>query len=63
MIFAGSVHIEAGRLSIELPRLGTIDWPAAALALIAVFRLKLGMAVVRAGSAGLGMALRVLGFA
>ena len=54
------VHFEAGPLSLELPVRGSIDWAAAALsalALIAVFRLKLGMATVLGGSAALGLAL------
>ena len=57
-------RIEAGPLSLELPVLGSIDWAAAALsalALIAVFRLKLGMATVLGGSALLGLALYALG--
>lgn len=60
VIFRDVVRIEAGPLSIELPRLDTIDWVAsalAALALVAVFRLKLGMATVLGGSAALGAAL------
>ena len=59
-------RIEAGPLSIELPKLGSIDWAAAALsalALVAVFRLKLGMAVVLGGAALLGVALHVAGVA
>ena len=57
-------RIEAGPLSLELPILGSVDWAAAALsalALIAVFRLKLGMATVLGGSAILGFALYALG--
>ncbi|MDQ1901913.1 chromate efflux transporter [Paracoccus sp. WLY502] len=53
-------RIEAGPLSLELPVLPSIDWIAAALsvlALIAVFRLKLGMATVLTGAAGLGLVL------
>ncbi len=60
VVFASVVRIDAGPLSIELPRLATIDWLAftlAALALIAVFRLKLGMTTVLAGAAALGIAL------
>ncbi|WP_238365507.1 chromate efflux transporter [Mesobacterium pallidum] len=60
------LRIEAGPLSIELPRLASIDWAAAALsalALVAVFRLKLGMAVVLGGAALLGVALHLAGAA
>jgi chromate transporter len=57
-------RIEAGPLSLELPVLGSIDWAAAvlsALALIAVFRLKLGMATVLGGAAAIGLALHLAG--
>lgn len=57
-------RIEAGPLSLELPVLGSIDWAAAALsalALFAVFRLKLGMTVALGGSALLGLLLYGLG--
>lgn len=57
-------RIEAGPLSIELPVLGSIDWTAAALsalALVAVFRLKLGMTTVLGGAAVLGVALHAAG--
>ena len=57
-------RIEAGPLSIELPVLGSIDWIAAALsalALVAVFRLKLGMTTVLAGAAALGIVLYAAG--
>lgn len=57
-------RIEAGPLSLELPVLGSIDATAAALsalALIAVFRLKLGMTTVLAGAAGLGVLLHAVG--
>jgi chromate transporter len=53
-------RVEAGPLSFELPVLGSIDWAAAALsafALVAVFRLKLGMTSVLAASAFLGLVL------
>ena len=59
-------RIEAGPLSIEVPRLASIDWAAAALsalALVAVFRLKLGMAAVIGGAALLGIALHFAGAA
>jgi chromate transporter len=58
-------RIEASPLSLELPVLASIDWAAAvlsALALIAVFRLKLGMATVLGGAAALGLALHLAGF-
>ena len=57
-------RIEAGPLSLELPVLGSIDWTAAALsalALVAVFRLKLGMTTVLGGAAVLGVALHAAG--
>lgn len=57
-------RIEAGPLSIELPVLGSIDWIAAALsalALVAVFRMKLGMTTVLAGAAVLGIVLYAAG--
>ncbi|MDP2087699.1 MAG: chromate transporter, partial [Gemmobacter sp.] len=59
-------RIEAGPLSLELPVLGSVDWIAAALsvlALVAVFRLKLGMATVLGGAAALGLALHLVGLA
>jgi chromate transporter len=64
VIWREVTRIEAGPLSMELPVLATVNWPAAALsalALVAVFRLKLGMATVLAGAAGLGLALHVVG--
>ncbi|MDP3261691.1 MAG: chromate efflux transporter [Tabrizicola sp.] len=60
------MRVEAGPLSLELPVLGSIDWVAAALsvlALIAVFRLKLGMATVLGGAAALGLGLHLVGLA
>lgn len=59
-------QVEAGPLSLELPVLGSIDWAAAALsalALFAVFRLKLGMTFVLGGSALLGLLFYGLGMA
>ncbi len=59
-------RIEAGPVSMELPVLASVNWVAgllAVLALIAVFRLKLGMAVVLAGFAALGLALHLAGLA
>ena len=64
VVFAATTRIEAGPLSLELPVLATIRWiPAAlsALALLAVFRWKLGMPTVLAGGAALGVALWALG--
>lgn len=60
------LRVDAGPLSLELPVLGSIDWVAAALsvlALIAVFRLKLGMATVLSGAAALGLSLHLVGLA
>lgn len=56
--------IKAGPLVLELPVPGAIDWAAAtlsALALVAVFRLRLGMTTVLAGGAALGLALHAAG--
>lgn len=66
VIWRAVARVEAGPLSLDLPVLATVDWPAAALsalALVAVFRLKLGMAPVLAGVAGLGLALHLAGLA
>lgn len=57
-------RIEAWPLSLELPVLTSIDWAAAALsalALFAVFRLKLGMTTVLGGAALAGIALYLVG--
>ena len=57
-------RVEVGPLSIELPVLGSINWMAAglsALALVAVFRLNLGMATVLAAAAMLGLVLHLVG--
>lgn len=57
--------VDAGPLSLELPVMRSIDWIAAALsalALGAVFRLKLGMATVLGGAAVLGLALHLAGW-
>lgn len=57
-------RVEAGPLSLELPVIASIDWAAAilsVLALLAVFRLKLGMATVLSGAAALGVALHLAG--
>ncbi|NNU81770.1 chromate efflux transporter [Halovulum dunhuangense] len=53
-------RIDTGPLSLELPVLASIDWAAAALsalALFAVFRLRLGMTIVLGGSALVGLLL------
>ena len=60
------VQVDLGPLALQLPVPGSIDWAAAALAvlaLIAVFRLKLGMATVLGGAALLGLALHIMGIA
>lgn len=57
-------RVEAGPLSLELPVFASIDWAAAilsALALLAIFRLKLGMATVLGGAAALGVTLHLAG--
>lgn len=66
VIWREVVTWQAGPLSLDLPVLGSIDWAAAALsalALVAVFRLRLGMATVLGGAAALGVALHVAGLA
>ena len=66
VLFREVVPISAWPLSIDLPRPASIDWAAAALstlALVAVFRLGLGMAPVLAGAATLGIALWATGLA
>lgn len=58
--------VSAGPLSLELPLLTSLDATAAVLsvlALVAVFRLNLGMVPVLAGSALLGLCLHLAGFA
>lgn len=57
-------RIGAGPVQMDLPVWSSIDPMAAALsilAIVAVFRLKLGMATVLAGSAALGLALYLVG--
>ncbi|MGL4310401.1 MAG: chromate efflux transporter [Paracoccaceae bacterium] len=57
-------RIGAGPLSMDVPVLSSIDWMAAALAvlaLFAVFRLKLGMARVLGGAALAGVLLHLTG--
>lgn len=58
------VRWQAGPITLELPVVHSMDWLAAALAviaLIAVFRLKLGMTTVLAGSAALGLFVHLAG--
>ena len=58
--------VSAGPLSLELPVLSSLDATAAVLsvlALVAVFRLNLGMVPVLAGSAVLGLCVHLAGFA
>lgn len=64
VIWREVIRVDAGPLWIELPVLGSIDWIAAllsVLALIAVFRLKLGMVTVLGGAAVAGIALHLVG--
>ncbi|HSF65374.1 MAG TPA: chromate transporter, partial [Paracoccaceae bacterium] len=66
VIWRQVARIEAGPLSLELPVLASVDVAAAALsalALLAVFRLKLGIATVLGGAAALGLALHLAGLA
>ena len=66
VIWREVARVGFGPLTLELPVAGSIDWAAAALAalaLYAVFRLKLGMATVLGGAALLGLALHLLGLA
>ncbi|MDP3342324.1 chromate efflux transporter [Frigidibacter sp.] len=66
VIWREVVRIDAGPLSMELPVLASVDWAAAALsvlALVAVFRLKLGMTTVLGGAAALGLALHLASLA
>ncbi|MBS3979557.1 MAG: chromate efflux transporter [Rhodobacteraceae bacterium] len=66
VIWSQVAWVSFGPLTMELPVPGTINWVAAglsALAILAVFRLQLGMATVLAGAAGLGLALHLAGLA
>lgn len=66
VIWAEVMRVTAGPLSLELPVWGSINWVAAglsALALLAIFQLKLGMVTVLGGAAALGLGLHLLGFA
>ena len=60
LIWSQTILIEWGAISVQVPRLQSINWPAAALtilALLAVFRFKLGIATVLTFSALVGAAL------
>ena len=64
VVWRAVIRVTVGPLSLELPVLASVDWVAAALsvlALIAVFRLKLGMAAVLGGAAALGLGLHLAG--
>ncbi len=66
VVWRETAWVDFGPLTMELPVAGSIDWVAAglsALAIIAVLRLKLGMATVLAGAAGLGLVLHLSGLA
>lgn len=64
VIWREVIRIESGPLSMELPVLSSINWAAAALsalAIFAVFRLKLGMMTVLTAAAAAGVVLYALG--
>jgi chromate transporter len=64
VIFDEHRAVSLGPIHLDLPVWSSLDiWAAilSALALLAVFRLKLGMATVLAGAAGAGLVLYVLG--
>ena len=64
VLFREVVPFEAGPLSLDMPVLGSLDGLAAALsalALVAVFRLKLGLGATLGGSALLGVGLWAAG--
>jgi chromate transporter len=66
VIWREVIRVDAGPLWMELPVWGSINWIAAllsAMALIAVFHLKLGMATVLGGAAMMGLLLHLLGLA
>ena len=66
VVWSEVTRVTLGPLAMELPVPGSINWIAAALsalAILAVFRLKLGMAVVLLGAAGLGLGLHLAGLA
>ena len=64
VVWTSVARVGAGPVQMDLPVLASINWVAAGLsllALIAVFRLRLGMATVLAGSATLGLLLHLAG--
>jgi chromate transporter len=66
VIWHRTVRWETGPLSLDLPVPGSINWATAvltALAILAVFRLRLGMAATLAGAAVAGLCLSLLGLA
>jgi chromate transporter len=66
VVWTEVARVGFGPLEMELPVPGSINWIAAGLtvlAVLAVFRLKLGMATVLAGAAGLGLVLHLAGLA
>ena len=66
VIWREVIRIESGPFSMELPVLLSINWAAAilsALAMFAVFRLKLGMLTVLAAAAMAGVVLYLAGLA
>ncbi|MDP3193676.1 chromate efflux transporter [Tabrizicola sp.] len=66
VVWSKVAWISLGPLTMELPVPDSINWVAAglsALAILAVFRLKLGLATVLAGAAGLGLTLHLAGLA
>ncbi|NBZ86519.1 chromate efflux transporter [Stagnihabitans tardus] len=57
-------EVGPGPFALQIPVWSSIDWAAAGLsvlALVAVFRLKLGMATVLGGAAALGLGLHLMG--
>jgi chromate transporter len=66
VIWHRTVRWETGPLSLDLPVPGSINWATAvltALAILAVFRLRLGMAATLGGAAVAGLCLSLLGLA
>jgi chromate transporter len=66
VVWRDTVRFEAGPLLLELPVLASVNWAAAglsAVALLAVFRFKLGIFAVLGGAAALGLALHLVGVA
>ena len=66
VLFAQLAPLTLGPLRLDLPVWGSLNLAMAglsALALLAVFGLRLGMATVLAGAAGLGLALHLAGLA